>query len=136
MFARTLLLLICLVLVGHNIAEALRPAMADRRSFVNQLVAGTTGAAVIASTTPVWAASDVVAAYQKNGGKPAEPKPQKRSTAFRGGQGMAKATHDGTDLNAKESDVAGGLLDKMGLGDVKGAKANSDDRIASISSRT
>jgi hypothetical protein len=43
---------------------------------------------------------------------------------LRGGKNASDALHNGTDLNAKESVVASGLLDKMGLNDIAPEKGS------------
>jgi hypothetical protein len=37
---------------------------------------------------------------------------------FRGGKNLSDALHNGTDLDRGQAEVAGGLLDKMGLNDI------------------
>lgn len=43
---------------------------------------------------------------------------QGKKELLRGGKNASDALHNGTDLNKKESAVASGLLDKMGLADI------------------
>lgn len=44
---------------------------------------------------------------------------------LRGGKGRSDALHNGTDLNTKESEVASGLLDKLGVPDITADKGPS-----------
>ena len=88
-------------------------------------VIGTTAGIIAASSSPAaWAAEKP----QYTGAKAGFDNRPKRSSAFRGGQEAAASTHDGTDLNDAEASVAGGLLEKMGLADEKGANDRSSDR--------
>ena len=127
MFARTALLLlsVCLGLSAHNsIVDALRPAVSNRRGFVGQLVAGTAGAAVIATTTAAggaaWAADDdITKAY---GAKKVYTKDAASGSA------VVKPE--------KQPDASASLLDKMGIGDVTGAKSGSSTGLTSRTSNS
>lgn len=94
MFKSQLCTLIFAALVGQSDALAQTPS--SRRAFIGKIA--TTGAVVVtaagANPSSAWAV-----------GK-------------RGGKEMIDATHNGTDLNGKESGVASGLLSKMGIDDI------------------
>ena len=131
MFARTqllptsLLLLVAASLFSGDVQawQSQPQPQTNRRNFMGKLIAVSSAAAVVSSTgvDAGWAAEGYVQ-QQYRGRKGAA------QGAFRGGSAMSSATHDGTDLNAAETNVAGGLLDKMGLSEVPGANARSQDR--------
>lgn len=87
------------------ITQALQAPTFSRRGFVSKVVT-TAGAGAVIATHPgsAWAA-------------PTGEK-KKKKPAFRGGKEVADATHNGTELNTKEADVASGLLGKMGVTDI------------------
>lgn len=88
-------------------AEAFQPSVSRRALLQN--IATTAGAGIVASSAIVLL-PDVASA------RLAEKKPKKE--LLRGGKNMSDALHNGTDLNGKEAEVAGSLLDKMGLADI------------------
>eukprot|EP00548_Thalassiothrix_antarctica_P001420 CAMPEP_0194146306 /NCGR_PEP_ID=MMETSP0152-20130528/20512_1 /TAXON_ID=1049557 /ORGANISM="Thalassiothrix antarctica, Strain L6-D1" /LENGTH=87 /DNA_ID=CAMNT_0038846791 /DNA_START=263 /DNA_END=526 /DNA_ORIENTATION=- len=55
-----------------------------------------------------------------------------RAAKFRGGSKATTDTHNGTSLNGKESSLAGGLLDKMGIVDITPDKDSVKVRPASV----
>ena len=127
MFARILLLSVAVAaLVGYNTVEALQPAVSNRRSFVGKLVAGTTGAAVAASTTfggAAWAAED----------SPTISQPPSGYTRYARRTGAV--SRENSDLNETQDKTTVSLLDKMGLADVKGAADTSAQRRGQVSGR-
>ena len=104
MFKSQLFILIVAALAGQSDALAQPPS--SRRTFVGRLV--TTGAVL-------------VTAGAANPGSA-------RAVGRRGGKEMIDATHNGTELNGKQSIVASGLLGKMGVDDItpdKGSNYNT-----------
>lgn len=91
------LLFVTLVTATAVHSDALAQPITSRRTFVGKLV---TAGAVVATT-----ASNPGMAFAK-------------PTPTRGGKEMIDATHNGTELNGKESGVASGLLGKMGIDDI------------------
>ena len=87
----------------------------SRRSFFAKAV--TTGAVV------ATAAGTYPGIAQASGDE--EPR-QTRSKVLRGGKEMSDSTHNGTELNDKEANVAGGLLSKMGLDDITPDKGGGE----------
>jgi hypothetical protein len=87
-------------LIGAEV-EALQTAF-SRRSFVGKFATVSAGA-VVAIPSIANAEEEVR---------------QRRKKQLRGGKEVLDATHNGTELNAKEADVAGGLLSKMGVTDI------------------
>lgn len=106
--------------------------VSSRKAFLSKAVATTTaGAAIIAAPNNASAADGVAQKLLKK--KSAEKKQRKAAAdrasdpedpslgkagsneVFRGGKQQADKMALGTDLNKKESEVAGGLMDKMGL---------------------
>ena len=123
---------ICSTLFGHTNAMQQTPPF-SRRSFVDKLVTGTTttGATVIivasslTTSATAWAAETHY--QQQTGGKAVDTARRSSSrvgpkSRVAGGKEMSDRAHNGTDLDEKEAKVAGGLLEKMGLTDIKGAK--------------
>ena len=115
------LLFVTLAAVSVVQSEALAQAQAQaqpfgsRRSFVGKLV--TAGAVVVttAASNPAIASAD------------AKPTPTPRQRMAEGKE-MVDATHNGTELNGKQSGVASGLLGKMGIDDItpdKGSQYNN-----------
>mmetsp|Transcript_28866 Transcript_28866/g.32373 ORF Transcript_28866/g.32373 Transcript_28866/m.32373 type:complete len:129 (+) Transcript_28866:131-517(+) len=112
----------CTTFIGHTEALQNTPPF-SRRSFAGKLVTGTTGAIIIAtsSTSPAWAADTNY--KQQTGGKAVDTRSRTGpKSRVAGGKEMSDRAHNGTELDDKEAKVAGGLLDKMGLTDIKGAK--------------
>ena len=114
--ARTRIYLLCIfaALIGSNKdVEALQPDAYCRRAFVGNLATMGAGAVAASASFPASAIA-------------ADDPRKRRSKTLRGGKDVSDATHNGTDLNEKETGVAGGLLGKMGLQDItpdKGASA-------------
>eukprot|EP00548_Thalassiothrix_antarctica_P014916 CAMPEP_0194172010 /NCGR_PEP_ID=MMETSP0154-20130528/6548_1 /TAXON_ID=1049557 /ORGANISM="Thalassiothrix antarctica, Strain L6-D1" /LENGTH=141 /DNA_ID=CAMNT_0038884543 /DNA_START=45 /DNA_END=470 /DNA_ORIENTATION=- len=124
MFTRVLLLIAVIAFVGHNRVEGLQIGVVNRRSFVSKFVAGTTGAAYIASTTSssvAWAAESQPIVAKVAGAK------QQSS----GGQKTAKSTKEETKLNEAEVEPTKkqSLLERMGLADVEGVAASGPTRV-------
>mmetsp|Transcript_25283 Transcript_25283/g.38931 ORF Transcript_25283/g.38931 Transcript_25283/m.38931 type:complete len:121 (-) Transcript_25283:329-691(-) len=97
-------ILIIAALSGQSDALAQTPS--SRRSFIGR-IATTGGAAVVAAGVHPGKASAI--------GK-------------RGGKETIDATHNGTELNGKESGVASGLLGKMGLDDIAPDKGSTKSK--------
>ena len=94
--------------------DALQCSPFSRRSFIGNLITGTVAGTVIATNGNVaWAAETRTTASANSDSNRA-----KRSKTLRGGKEVMDATHNGTELNEKEVNVAGGLLDKMGVPDI------------------
>eukprot|EP00593_Proboscia_inermis_P010473 CAMPEP_0171313294 /NCGR_PEP_ID=MMETSP0816-20121228/40410_1 /TAXON_ID=420281 /ORGANISM="Proboscia inermis, Strain CCAP1064/1" /LENGTH=143 /DNA_ID=CAMNT_0011800449 /DNA_START=37 /DNA_END=468 /DNA_ORIENTATION=+ len=110
-FRLDLCLLIVVFLVGQLVPEieALRPAFSSRRHFFSKVAS--TGGLIVATagTCPSNAWATVA---------PVPPAKKQGRPALRGGKEVIDSTHNGTELNEKEANVADGLLSKMGLNDV------------------
>jgi len=100
---------------------ALQPVQNSRRSFVNQLVAGSTAAAVAIASNPNQAFALVDST---------NPKPNAYSK-----KGAPIEKRENTDLNAKQDASAESLLGKMGLAETPGAADKSTDRRKQVTGR-
>jgi|AntRauTorckE5430_2_1112549.scaffolds.fasta_scaffold17139_1 hypothetical protein len=112
MFRLQLCVFLVVALVGELVQKtnALQisgmPTFSSRRLFVK---VATTGAVV----------ATAAGSYPGNAQASQAEEPRKtRSKTLRGGKEMSDSTHNGTELNDKEANVAGGLLGKMGLDDI------------------
>jgi len=117
MFARTLVSFLLLV----GVAVALQPVQNSRRSFVNQLVAGSTAAAVAIASNPNQAFALVDST---------NPKPNAYNK-----KGAPIEKRENTDLNAKQDASAESLLGKMGLAEIPGAADKSTERRKQVTGR-
>ena len=82
-----------------------------RRTFLAQAGVAATAFVVVAPNAAL-AAESAVKSKPKRG-------------RFRGGRGAADDTHNGTELNGSQADVAGGLLGKMGIPDITPDKGST-----------
>ena len=104
MFKLQLSIFLIVALIGQFAQETQALAFSRRGFFGNVATAGVV--AVTAAACPGIASA-----------APEKPKSTRRP-AFRGGNKVITDTHNGTVLNDKQADVAGGLLGKMGISDI------------------
>mmetsp|Transcript_56010 Transcript_56010/g.119100 ORF Transcript_56010/g.119100 Transcript_56010/m.119100 type:complete len:125 (+) Transcript_56010:91-465(+) len=102
--------------IAAHQTRAFQPSL-SRRALLRR-VAATGGAAIATSSGTLLPLPTVASAAESKDAK-------RKKELLRGGKNMSDALHNGTDLNARESAAASGLLDKMGLADITPDKGPS-----------
>jgi hypothetical protein len=133
-----ILLFTSTVAVQSRDASALTQNGFTRRAFASRAVSYAGSAAAIVALTSydpdvasaregALTARIKAASSSSSSSSDATAKAGKREL-FRGGKNLSDALHNGTDLDRGQAEVAGGLLDKMGLNDItpdKGANSRA-----------
>ncbi len=124
-----------IVLFAATVARQLQDASAlsqnvfSRKAFVSRVVSSAVVATTAGTTTALTFDPSIASAREgvltarikerasSSSASDATSKAGKKEL-FRGGKNLSDALHNGTDLDRGQAELAGGLLDKMGLKDI------------------
>jgi len=125
---------------GGVSAYALQNNVFSRKSFVSHgaatfVAVASGGGAIILTGNPAEASAregiltarikDRASAASSSSSSPDATSKGGNKELFRGGKNLSDALHNGTDLDVEQAAVAGGLLDKLGLGDITPDKGDN-----------
>ena len=123
---------------GGVVSAALQNNVFSRKAFVSHagaaalvaVASGGGGGIVILTGNPAEASAreGILTARIKDRASSSSPDATSKGgnkDLFRGGKNMSDALHNGTDLDGEQAAVAGGLLDKLGLGDITPDKGDN-----------